>query len=171
MVTPDYVDPEDPTSYIGADLGWPATNRRDFMSHIFGTFNPLKVCAPVIVEEFAKISHKLNFIYVYPLIEANKRLRLTQFMTSYATGGALRDAGFEDGDESLHVLDPYFPFDPYQLPVSKRWLEGDYVHWRAVPGLNAEEEDEDSDDVDDLDDDESVDLEENTATDSEGDDH
>ncbi|KAI6780144.1 uncharacterized protein J7T54_000050 [Emericellopsis cladophorae] len=170
MLTPDYVDPEDPTSYIGADLGWPATNRRDFMSHIFGKFNPLKVCAPVIVEEFAKISHKLNFIYVYPLIETNKRLRLTQFMTSYATGGALRDAGYENGDESLHVLDPYFPFDPYQLPVSKRWLEGDYVHWRAVPGLNAEEEDEDSDEVDDMDDEESVDLEENTATDSEGDD-
>ena len=31
-------------------------------------------------------------------------------------------------------LDAYFPFDPYALPVSKRWLEGDYNHWVEVDG-------------------------------------
>ena len=36
-------------------------------------------------------------------------------------------------------LDAYFPFDPYQLPRSKRWLEGDYVEWKGIPGLHKEE--------------------------------
>lgn len=166
--TPEFVDPEDAASYIGQELEWVGSSKRDLAVQIFGKLNPLKVCAPVIVEEFAKISHRLNFMYVYPLVESNKRIRLTQYLSStYSTGGALRDAGYEALDESFHQLDPYFPFDPYQLPVSKRWLENDYVHWRAVQGLNAEDED-DSDDLDEGDEEE---LEEGTATDSDGDDY
>ncbi|KPM41774.1 hypothetical protein AK830_g4802 [Neonectria ditissima] len=166
--TPEDVDPDDASSYIGQEVDWVGTSRKDLSVQIFGKLNPLKVCAPVIVEEFAKLAHRLNFMYVYPLVEGNKRVRLTQFLSStYATGGALRDAGYEAQDESFHQLDPYFPFDPYQLPVSKRWLENDYVNWKAVQGLNAEDED-DSDDLDDVDED---DLNEGTATDSDGDDY
>lgn len=168
---PEFVDPEDPASYIGQDLEWVGASRRDFSKHIFGKLNPLKVCAPVIVEEFAKLAHRVNFLYVYPLVESNKRIRLTQYLSStYSTGGALRDAGYEAQDESFHQLDPYFPFDPYQLPISKRWLETDYVHWKAVPGLNADEDDE-SDSDDGEEEDGVEDLEEGTATDSEGDDY
>lgn len=167
---PDVVDAEDAASYIGEDLEWIGSSRKDLSVQIFGKLNPLKVCAPVIVEEFAKLAHRLNFMYVYPLIESNKRVRLTQFLSStYATGGALRDAGYDGQEESFHQLDPYFPFDPYQLPVSKRWLDNDYVHWKSVPGLNADE-DEDSDDMDEEDDDDEE-LEEATATDSDGDDY
>ncbi|KAI5465984.1 RNA polymerase I-specific transcription initiation factor RRN3 [Mariannaea sp. PMI_226] len=165
---PDDVDPDDLSSYIGQEVEWIGTSRKDLSVQIFGKLNPLKVCAPVIVEEFAKLAHRLNFMYVYPLVEGNKRIRLTQYLSStYANGGALRDAGYDTQDESFHQLDPYFPFDPYQLPVSKRWLENDYVHWKAVQGLNAEDED-DSDDMDDLDEE---DVEEGTATDSDGDDY
>lgn len=163
---PEDVDPNDPSSYIGQDFSWIGTTSKDLRTQIFGKLNPLKVCAPVIVEEFAKIAHRLNFMYVYPLVEGNKRIRLTQYLSStYSNGGALRDAGYETQDESYHQLDPYFPFDPYQLPVSKRWLENDYVHWKAVHGLNAEDED-DSDDMDDMDEE---DIDEWTATDSDGD--
>ncbi|PNY24748.1 RNA polymerase I-specific transcription initiation factor rrn3 [Tolypocladium capitatum] len=164
---PDMVDPEDPASYIGQDLEWIGSSKKDLSVHIFGKLNPLKVCAPVIVEEFAKLAHRLNFMYIYPLVESNKRVRLTQYLSAtYATGGALRDAGYEAQGESFHQLDPYFPFDPYQLPISKRWLDNDYVHWKSVPGLNADEED-DSDEMEDEDED---DIIEGTATDGEGDD-
>ncbi|KAL2694203.1 hypothetical protein Neosp_000777 [[Neocosmospora] mangrovei] len=166
--TPEFVDRDDPASYIGQEMEWMGTCRKDLSIQIFGKLNPLKVCAPVIVEEFAKIAHRLNFMYVYPLVEGNKRVRLTQYLSAtYSTGGALRDAGYEMQDESYHQLDPYFPFDPYQLPVSKRWLEGDYVNWKSIRGLNAEDDD-DSDDLEELDEDE---LEEGTATDSEGEDY
>ena len=169
--SPELVDPEDPASYIGQDLEWVGSSKRDLSTHIFGKLNPLKICAPVIVEEFAKLAHRLNFLYVYPLIENNKRIRLTQFLTStYSNGGALRDAGFEAQDEAYHQLDPYFPFDPYQLPVSKRWLEGDYVHWKGVPGLNEDESEDDSDSDNDLEDEGEDGIEEQTATDSEGED-
>lgn len=168
--TPEVVDPEDPASYIGQDLEWVGSARRDLSTHVFGKLNPLKVCAPVIVEEFAKLSHRLNFMYVYPLVESNKRIRLTQYLSStYSNGGTLRDAGYEGQSESFHQLDPYFPFDPYQLPISKRWLDTDYVHWKAVPGLNADDDDES--DSDDADEDGAEDLEEETATDSEGEDY
>lgn len=166
---PETVDADDAASYIGQELEWIGTSKKDLSVQIFGKLNPLKVCAPVIVEEFAKLAHRLNFMYVYPLVESNKRVRLTQFLSAtYATGGALRDAGYDTQDESFHQLDPYFPFDPYQLPVSKRWLENDYVHWKAIPGLNAEEEDEEdsSDDGEDDGEDEEE-IEEETATDSE----
>ncbi|KAF4951068.1 hypothetical protein FSARC_13014 [Fusarium sarcochroum] len=167
--TPEFVDPDDPASYIGQEMEWMGTCRKDLSVQIFGKLNPLKVCAPVIVEEFAKLSHRLNFMYVYPLVESNKRVRLTQYLSAtYSTGGALRDAGYEMQDESFHQLDPYFPFDPYQLPVSKRWLENDYVHWKAVQGLNAEDEDDSEDIDDDIDED---DIDEGTATDSDGDDY
>ena len=165
--TPELVDQDDPASYIGQDLEWVGSSKRDLATHVFGKLNPLKICAPVIVEEFAKLAHRLNFLYLYPLLEANKRVRLTQFLSStYANGGALRDAGSETQDEAYHQLDPYFPFDPYQLPTSKRWLEGDYINWRAVPGLNNEDDEDDSDDADDGEGDDDVD--EATATDSEG---
>lgn len=164
---PEFVDPDDPASYIGQDMEWYGTTRQQLQRHLLGKFNPLKVCAPVIVEEFARLAHRLGFMYVYPLIEANKRLRLTQYMNTYSTGGALRETGYEiSADESYHQLDPYFPFDPYQLPNSKRWLEGDYVHWRAVPGLNADEEEEDSDDMEE-EEEEIGGYVEGTATDSE----
>ncbi|CEJ95114.1 Putative RNA polymerase I specific transcription initiation factor RRN3 [[Torrubiella] hemipterigena] len=166
---PDMVDPEDPASFIGQDIEWLGNSRKDLSVQIFGKLNPLKVCAPGIVEEFATLAHKLNFVYVFPLLENNKRIRLTQYITStYSTGGALRDAGFDQHDETYHQLDPYFPFDPYQLPVSKRWISNEYLSWQRVPGLNTEEDD-DSDIADDDDNDDE--LDEGTATDSDGDDY
>ncbi|KAK5990437.1 RNA polymerase I-specific transcription initiation factor RRN3-like protein [Cladobotryum mycophilum] len=169
---PEVVDPDDAASYIGQDLEWVGSSKQDLSIHIFGKLNPLKVCAPVIVEEFAKLAHRLNFMYTYPLIENNKRVRLTQFLSStYSTGGALRDSGFDAQEESFHQLDPYFPFDPYQLPISKRWLAEDYVHWKSVPGLNAEDDSDDSDGVEDDEEEEELEgLEEATATDSDGED-
>ncbi|KAG5967105.1 hypothetical protein E4U58_002305 [Claviceps cyperi] len=169
---PETVDPDDAVSYIGQELQWVGTCKQDLWVQILGKLNPLKVCAPVIVEEFTKLAHRLNFMYVYPLVESNKRVRLTQFLSStYSTGGALRDAGYEAQSESSHQLDPYFPFDPYQLPVSKRWLIGDYVHWKSIPGLNDEDEADDSDGREEVDGIEEDELEEEgTATDSGSDD-
>ena len=61
---------------------------------------------------------------------------------------------FNRQEDSSHQLDAYFPFDPYHLPLSKRWIEDDYVEWRGVPGLHddkrgeSESEDEDEDEED-----------------------
>ncbi|KAL2886706.1 RNA polymerase I-specific transcription initiation factor rrn3 [Ceratocystis lukuohia] len=167
---PDFVDPEDPSSYVGQALDWGHELRSVMQNNLFGPLNPLKVCAPGIVEEFAKLAHKLNLAYVYPLLETNKRIHLGQYMQrSYsAGGGALRDTKAETiGDESMLQLEQYFPFDPYQLPQSKRWIEGEYLSWRTIPGINGDDSDDDSSEDDDDDD---VLIEEEDETDSDEDD-
>lgn len=155
------LEEEDPAAFIGQDLNWTPGIKETLSRTIYSKLNPLKVCSPPIVAEFAKIAHHLRFMYVYPLIETNKRIRLSRH--SQGTG-ALRDAGNGGNNESWHQLDAYFPFDPYQLPVSKRWIEGDYVQWKGVPGLNPEDDEDDESGEEEEDDDVEVE-EEDTATD------
>jgi len=105
-------------------------------SNLFSKLNPLKVCSPIIVGEFAKIANYTGILYVFHIIETNKRLRLTQ-----ATVPILgRESTFSARrDEAYLQLDEYFPFDPYHLPRSKRWLAGDYREWEPLPGADDEE--------------------------------
>ncbi|ETW83701.1 hypothetical protein HETIRDRAFT_380901, partial [Heterobasidion irregulare TC 32-1] len=42
--------------------------------------NPLKHCSENVVLQFARISHATGLVYVYPIIEANKRLEFTPNM-------------------------------------------------------------------------------------------
>jgi RNA polymerase I-specific transcription initiation factor RRN3 len=166
------IDDED---IIGRDLEWRAGIKELLDRTIYSKLNPLKICAPSIVEEFAKIAHHLNFMYIYPLLATNKRIRLSQFAigATAGSGGVLRDSGFanakaaEEGEEeSWHQLEAYFPFDPYQLPKSRKWVENDYVIWKGIPGLHDEDEDS-SDEEEDDEDDEDEELTIDTATDDE----
>lgn len=152
----DLVDPEDPASFVGKDLDWMVDLKPALSSIIHAKFNPLMVCSPPIVAEFAKLAHSLRFMYVFPRIASNKSIHLSQFASGrYMHGDALReDAGYAVDDDSKWLqLEGNFPFDPYNLPVSKRWLEGDYVAWTPIPGLGDDDDDDDSSDSSDDDDD------------------
>ncbi|TVY56201.1 RNA polymerase I-specific transcription initiation factor rrn3 [Lachnellula cervina] len=162
IISTDVLEDDDPTGFLDQDLDWAPGIKETLSSAIYSKLNPLKICTPLIVSEFAKIAHHLRFLYVYPRLESNKRIRLSQFSSSQANG-ALRDTGNGGNDESWHQLESYFPFDPYQLPMSKRWVDDDYVQWKGVPGLNQDEESDD--DSADEDDEEEAEVEENTATD------
>lgn len=163
----DRIEDEDPDM---EDVTFPEPVRDVLYRAIHSKLNPLKVCSPAIVTEFARISQHFGFIYIYSLLETNKRLRLS----SYRSITTLSDPRFSiveretrAGNDSADVLDAYFPFDPYQLPRSRRWLEGDYIEWRGIPGVD-DRADDDSDsaaepDVDEVDDDD----DDPTATDEE----
>jgi RNA polymerase I-specific transcription initiation factor RRN3 len=83
-------------------------------------------CAPNVVMQFARVAHATDFIYCYPILEANKRS--------------------SDGDPSQRTparqtfvppqanteLNTFFPFDPYKLPKSSRYIDGVYREWSAV---------------------------------------
>lgn len=133
--------------------------------------NPLKICAPNIVREFARTAHSLQFMSVWTLIELNKKIRLSQ----YGAGNVetLRDAMCGQGKdqkkaEAWYQLDEYFPFDPYVLPRSARWVVDDYLGYKEVPGaVELEDTSEEEDDEDDEDEDEDSDEEEETATEDE----
>lgn len=116
-------------------------------NNIYSRLNPLKVCSPEIVGEFAKIANHLRFLFVFPLLETNKRIRLGSTFSYYGTGG-LVDIGRRETawdrktGEAHHQLDAYFPFDPYYLPKSKHWVADLYNSWKAPPGMKKEDESE-----------------------------
>ncbi|KAJ5385915.1 RNA polymerase I specific transcription initiation factor RRN3 [Penicillium cosmopolitanum] len=157
--------PEQVEELEPSQVGFPPNIKEILHKSIYSRLNPLKICSPGIVTEFARIAHHFQLLYVYPLLETNKRLRVSAFrsiasLTNANFGSVERDV--RAGDHLGYQLDAYFPFDPYQLPRSRRWLEGDYVEWRGIPGLD-DDDDSDSEADDDGEDDEEI----ATATDEE----
>lgn len=171
------LDDDDPISFVGQDLQWRPGVKELLNRTIYSKLNPLKICSPLIVKEFARIAHILNFLYVYPLLETNKRVRLSQFLPRVGSC-ILREPTFvtsesnmvgrADAEESWHQLDAYFPFDPYELPMSKRWIEQDYVIWKDIPG-GREIEDNDDASTSDEDGEDEIDEEIDTGTDEDED--
>ncbi|MCJ1463285.1 hypothetical protein MMC07_001891 [Pseudocyphellaria aurata] len=132
----------------GRGHGWRSGVKDILATNIFCKLNPLKICFPAIVTEFARIANHLGVVYVFHLIETNKRVRLSQFAGSSASRSSLRYGQPEResalsarrDNESHLLLDGFFPFDPYHLPVSKRWISDDYREWRGVPGLDDQDD-------------------------------
>ncbi|KAF2281177.1 RNA polymerase I-specific transcription initiation factor RRN3 [Westerdykella ornata] len=159
---------DDDIRYNEVDFNWHNSIQDILRRNVFSKLNPLKICAPTIVAQFARMAHHLRFLYVFPLIETNKRIRLARNLGGggYMDGVGARETALtmKKGEQTL-LLDAYFPFDPYVLPRSKRWVEQDYVEWRAVPGMQQEEEEEEEDDEEEEDEsDEEEDEEEQSAS-------
>lgn len=126
---------------------FPETLREALRLAIYSPLNPLRICTPVIVEQFAKLTHALQLFYIYPKLEENRRVRLT----GYWRNTSMSDIGINQPDRDLSwmgdngMLEGYFPYDPYHLPISKHWIEGDYVEWKGIPGEEAEDTDSEND--------------------------
>jgi RNA polymerase I-specific transcription initiation factor RRN3 len=181
IVTPDGVPPTDEDIiYHEGDYTWYNSINSVLHRNIYSKLNPLKICAPSIVQQFARMAHHLHFAYVFPLLETNKRIRLSRSVGGYTEGVGARETALtmKKGQEGF-LLDAYFPFDPYGLPKSKRWMAGDYIEWKAVPGMpverddDSEEEDgdEDEDEDDSEDDDSETEVQVDVDTDIDLDDH
>lgn len=139
---PDAVNPDDPASYLGQELVWMQELAPLLTANIWSAFNPLRVCHPGIVQEFAKLAGHLGFMYVHDKIEQNRRIYLSSYVSSSVE--ALREtASHNPYDESWLQLAPYFPFDPYQLPESRHWVDGDYIPYTPFPGLDDDDDDDD----------------------------
>ena len=134
---------------------WKVGVKEVFPAHVFSKLNPLKVCSPAIVNEFARVAKHLGVIYVYHLLETNKRIRLTNQSFGASVGMQYgqfhRDSALSvsQGESNLH-LDAYFPFDPYHLPQSKRWIEDDYREWQPIPGLDDVDDESETEDENDI---------------------
>lgn len=161
----DFEDDDDLPDLYREEHQWIPGVKETFDRHIRSKLNPLKVCSPVIVTEFARVAYRLGVIYVYSILETNKRIRLSQFPSapSMEYGHPNRETALSARrDESHQHLDEYFPFDPYHLPRSKRWVEGDYREWTDIPGLDDDKAPESESDEEDSGDSE---VEEGTETD------
>jgi len=83
--------------------------------------------------QFARVAHATDFIYCYPILEANKRS---------ADGDPARQTFIPPKTNT--ELNTFFPFDPYKLPKSSRYINGVYREWSvvAIDGDEGDEEDE-----------------------------
>jgi len=152
---------EDDVLAEGRDLAWVGSMKETFQRNIQSRLNPLKVCSPAIVGEFAKLAHHLRFLYVYSILETNKRVRLGQVAAYYGAGNVSdfgrRETAWDRKTGEAHLqLEAYFPFDPYQLPKSKRWVEADYNEWKLPAGMRQDDDEDDEDSELDESDDESL---------------
>ena len=165
----DFEEDDSPPLY-GAEHQWKSGVKEILGQNIFSKLNPLKVCSPIIVHEFARVANHVGIIYVFHLLETNKRIQLTHYSGLWGRGDGQGQPERETAlsarkDDSHQHLDEYFPFDPYHLPRSKRWIEGDYREWTRPPGLDDNQGSETSSDEDEGGDSEN---EDGTATDETG---
>ncbi|KAF9430444.1 hypothetical protein BGZ94_006792 [Podila epigama] len=126
--------------------------------------NPLKMCSENVVKQFARISNNLNFMYIYPILEQNKKIFVPRTQNYNANSGNSSSNGNAysvgqngggngngaNGGVLPHELETFFPFDPYRLRQSARFMNGLYQDW----------ENDDDDDDEDEEDEEEGDYEE-----------
>ncbi|RZF42567.1 hypothetical protein LSTR_LSTR001362 [Laodelphax striatellus] len=89
--------------------------------------NPLRVCLPQVVSNFASITRTYQLAYCYSIIEHNARNSIPVVERD--------EAGLTTQLEEVY-LDMFFPFDPYLLPRSKKYIDPLY---RAYNGPSAED--------------------------------
>jgi RNA polymerase I-specific transcription initiation factor RRN3 len=134
LADPEDFDEEDLLNG-SVDLQWAQGVRDTFSVNTISPLNPLKVCSQQIVDEFARIAKYLNLVYVYHILDGNKRIRLSQFVKTLAVMG--RETALSGLDKERGAqLESYFPFDPYRLPISRKWVESDFNEWKGVHGLH-----------------------------------
>lgn len=117
-------------------------------------------CNPTIVATFASVAHQTNFAYCFSIIEANlalargsasnpttpassSRHNTLSYAAAVNTARSARQSNIDSG------LDDYFPFDPYDLPRSKRYVAHLYREWNDVAITNDSDDEDESDDEDD----------------------
>ncbi|XP_023239389.1 RNA polymerase I-specific transcription initiation factor RRN3-like [Centruroides sculpturatus] len=78
--------------------------------------NPLKMCSPSVVANFANITKTYQIVYCYTIIERNNRSVLP--VVAHTSGIS----------QSINVmrLDIFFPFDPYILKISGERIQNLY---------------------------------------------
>lgn len=131
----DYYDDADHEEYHFSELF-----RETVYKAIHSPLNPLRICTPVIVEQFARLSQALSLFSLFSKIDENKHVRVVghwRGMSDLNISQPDRDQSWI-GDNGM--LEGYFPYDPYHLPISRHWIEDDYVEWKGIPGEEAEDD-------------------------------
>ena len=103
----------------------------------------VRVCRRLCLLDLAA----LNSDYVHYLIAAQ--------MSEHDEGGrggcGSRTDGAHEIGSGYNPLDSFFPFDPYLLQASSKYITPLYVNWSDVVGDEEESEEEDEEDSDELD--------------------
>uniref|UniRef100_A0A1Y1MD29 RNA polymerase I-specific transcription initiation factor RRN3 n=2 Tax=Photinus pyralis TaxID=7054 RepID=A0A1Y1MD29_PHOPY len=88
---------------------------------VTSTLNPLRVCQPAIVQNFASVARTYQLAYCYAVIEHNSR-NIMPVIYQDDKGSVLI---------SNNILDSFFPFDPLVLKRSKEIIEPIYLYYKS----------------------------------------
>ncbi|KAG7158707.1 RNA polymerase I-specific transcription initiation factor RRN3-like [Homarus americanus] len=88
---------------------------------VMSQLNPLRICAPPVVSNFAAVTRRFQLAYCYTIMENNKR---------FGIPAASVDEHRCAGNTTLNML---FPFDPYLLQRSKIYIEDHYREFDGLP--------------------------------------
>ncbi|KAJ9114662.1 hypothetical protein QFC22_005538 [Naganishia vaughanmartiniae] len=136
---------------------------------IHSQLNPLMACFPGVVDMFAKVADLTKFMFCYSIMSANRNalennassrphVRLGNSSAAANNNGGRNESGGGIphmsefpliGRKTLVEtdLDQFFPFDPYDLPRSKVYVDKLYRNWDevALPEMKGDDEEEDDD--------------------------
>lgn len=118
----------------GASRTW-CVGLRNLPRLVMSKFNPLKLCAPAVVRQFAKLSRNTHFMYVYPVLEKNREV----FVPGLGSASLLQ------------TVQTFFPFDPYKLDGSRMYVDGIYFEWIAEDDEEDESDEEEEEETEDED--------------------
>jgi RNA polymerase I-specific transcription initiation factor RRN3 len=149
---------------------------------IMSNLNPLANCSPAVAEQFAGVAQLTGFLYCWSLIEKNsrnaggspaktansngshKRADTITSNTTDPTASPIKEPGQKQAIQANTVatrkeLDSFFPFDPYRLRASTKWVEPLYREWSDVApeGMLDDDDDDEDDDEEEEEEEESSD--------------
>ncbi|KAH8262789.1 hypothetical protein KR044_000362 [Drosophila immigrans] len=81
-------------------------------------FNPLRYCLPPVATAFAGVTRTYQLAYCHTVLERNARRKLA---TIYGHDKLMPE----------ETLDTFFPFDPYILPLSRKYIEPNYLVYKV----------------------------------------
>ena len=100
--------------------------------------------------QFARVAHATGFVYCYSIMDANRR---SDYAIPPVSASVAQPARGPSKAQRLALertmaseLNAFFPFDPYKLPRSGRYIQGVYREWSSVAIDDEDEDDEDEDD-------------------------
>uniref|UniRef100_A0A1L8DFP2 Putative rna polymerase i specific transcription initiation factor rrn3 n=1 Tax=Nyssomyia neivai TaxID=330878 RepID=A0A1L8DFP2_9DIPT len=80
--------------------------------------NPLRVCLPAVATAFAGVTRAYQLTYCHAILERNARKKLATVYMSVV-------------EMPEETLDTFFPFDPYLLKKSSKYIENIYLKYQA----------------------------------------
>ncbi|KAJ9104466.1 hypothetical protein QFC21_001961 [Naganishia friedmannii] len=142
---------------------------------IHSQLNPLMACFPGVVDMFAKVADLTKFMFCYSIMSANRnalensassrphvRLGNNSANLKGDGNGGRKEAGSGIphmsefpliGRKTLVEtdLDQFFPFDPYDLPRSKVYVDKLYRNWDevALPEMKGDDDEDDDENEED----------------------
>ena len=103
----------------------------NFQTIVTSRLNPLKICLPIVAKTFSSIARCHQLAFCDTILERNKRQQLP-----------VADSG--ECSYALHThlnpLDSFFPFDPYLLSRSGKFITPLYLEFEGTP-VHGDEED------------------------------